>query len=558
MRHESVLKATPAEEKLRGQLKYKDRLKPMTYLRKLSLLSELTGERGDYEAQDLYCQAIVKLVTRDMLMSLTADELKEATERLRDAHTVLGRYHFHNFLVAMEWNREKEKRFYEPRMAVLRSAVQDLEDLEYGRIKVYGLSMPPRVGKSTLGLLFMCWVGGRHPMRSILASGYSTGLVKSFYDGTIEFMTSDEYRFRDIFPDCRLVDQSAKDMTLDLQHPARYKTFTFRSIDGTVTGATEASSLLYLDDLVSGIEEAMNKDRLDSLWSKVTVNMLQRRKLGCPLLIIGTRWSVHDPLYKISMSYENDPTAKFKCIPALNPDGSSNFKYSYGVGYDEAYYEDIKKSVDTISWECVYQQNPIEREGLLFAPDTLKRFYTMPEGKPDAVTAFCDVAFGGEDYLSFPIIYTFGEDSYLVDCVCCNKQDYKVTEPLVASKIVEHGVQLVVFESNNGGDFFARDVKNLLPAGTACAISWERTPSNSAKNVRIIQNSADIKEIYFLDRDGMEGNPMYKTFMNQLCSYNENGKNKHDDVPDSLAGWCQTSRRRVRTKIQVMNRPDGL
>ena len=553
-----ILPQTAEEKKLKAQLRYRDKLKPITYIRKLVLLTELTGERNDEEAQDVYASETLRFITKDILHDLTPEEFKEVRDYIRDAHTVLGRRHFHNFLIAMEWNRDKEKKFYEPRMSVLRSVVQDLEDLEYGRISVYGLSMPPRVGKSTLGLFYMCWVGGRHPMKSILASGYSTGLVKSFYDGTIEFMTSDEYRFRDIFPENPLVDQSAKDLTLDLRTPARYKTFTFRSIDGTVTGATEASSLLYLDDLVSGIEEAMNKDRLDSLWSKVTVNMLQRMKQGCKLLIIGTRWSVHDPLYKISLDHQDDPTARFKCIPALNPDGSSNFRYAYNVGYDEAYYENIRRSVDTISWECVFQQNPIEREGLLFAPDTLKRYYTLPDGKPDAVTAFCDVAFGGEDYLSFPIIYTYGEDDYLVDCVCCNKLDYQSTEPLVASKIEEHGVQLAVFESNNGGDFFARDVAKMIPKSVKCAVRWERAPSNTAKNVRILQNSADIRNIYFLDEALAEGNPMYKLFLSQLCTYNENGKNKHDDIPDSLAGWCKINRNKVRTKAVVIDRPQWL
>ena len=547
------------EKKLASQLKYRDSLKPISYIRKLMLLVEMTGQRDDEDAQDVYASELIRYVTKDKLSAMTGEEFRETMNAIRDAHTALGRRHFHNFLIAMEWSRDKDKRFYEPRMSVLRSVVQDLEDLEYGRIDVYGLSMPPRVGKSTLGLFYMCWVGGRHPFRSILASGYSTGLVKSFYDGTIEFMTSSEYRFRAIFPECPLVDQSAKDLTLDLVTPSRYKTFTFRSIDGSVTGATEASALLYLDDLVSGIEEAMNKDRLDTLWSKVTVNMLQRMKQGCKMLIIGTRWSVHDPLYKISLDHENDPRARFKCIPALNPDGTSNFKYNYNVGYDEAYYANIKRSVDTISWECVYQQNPIEREGLLFPPDALKRFYTLPEGKPDAVTAFCDVAFGGEDYLSMPIVYTYGDEDYLVDCVCVNKQDYYVTEPIVLDKIREHGIEMIVFESNNGGDFYARDISRMAKdEHIKCAIRWERASGNTAKNVRIIQNSADILNIYYMDTALAEDKPMYRTFLNQLCTYNENGKNKHDDVPDSLAGWCKMSRNKVRVKAVVSDRPTWL
>lgn len=550
---------TEQEKKLKAQLAYKNKLKPMSYMRKLMLLIELTGEREDFDAQDAYATAFLRYVTKDILASLTEAEFKEIHDAIRDAHTVLGRRHFHNFLIAMEWSRDKSKRFYEPRMNVLREAVQDLEDLEYGKIDVYGLSMPPRVGKSTLGLFYMCWVGGRHPSMSILASGYSTGLVKSFYDGVMEFITSNEYRYRAIFPESPLVEQSAKELTLDLQDPARYKTFTFRSIDGSVTGATEASALLYLDDLVSGIEEAMNKDRLDSLWSKVTVNMLQRMKQGCKLLIIGTRWSVHDPLYKISQAYEDSPRARFKCIPALDKDGKSNFKYAYNVGYDEKYYENIRQSVDSISWECVYQQNPIEREGLLFSPESLKKYYILPEEKPDTVTAFCDVAFGGEDYLAMPIIASYGEDNYMIDCVFCNKMNYESTEPIVAQKLIESGVELVVFESNNGGDFFARDVARILKEQKSkCAVRWERSPSNSAKNVRIIQNSADILNIFFLDEALTGNNSMYRGFLNQVCTYNENGKNKHDDAPDSLAGWCKISRNKLRTKIAVIERPTGL
>ena len=165
-----------------------------------------------------------------------------------------ARESFETFLKAMDWDRLPEHRFYEPRMRVLKPVVDKMQELADGKLDVLGVSMPPRVGKTTLGLLYIIWLGGRQPHKSILSAGYSGTLVNSFYDGCMEFILSPEYRYSEIFPESPLVSSSAKNLTLDLSERRRYKTLTFRSIDGTVTGATEASSLLYLDDLVSGIE----------------------------------------------------------------------------------------------------------------------------------------------------------------------------------------------------------------------------------------------------------------------------------------------------------------
>lgn len=52
-------------------------------------------------------------------------------------------YHFESFLFYMEKNRPKRKKFYENRKKALKIVVDDLQDLEDGKIEFYGLSMPP-------------------------------------------------------------------------------------------------------------------------------------------------------------------------------------------------------------------------------------------------------------------------------------------------------------------------------------------------------------------------------------------------------------------------------
>ncbi len=57
-------------------------------------------------------------------------------------------YLFESFIYYMEKNRPFKKKFYEPRRKTLKVVVDDLQDLEDGKIKFYGLSMPSRVGKA--------------------------------------------------------------------------------------------------------------------------------------------------------------------------------------------------------------------------------------------------------------------------------------------------------------------------------------------------------------------------------------------------------------------------
>lgn len=513
-------------------------------IEKLNLLRDLSFKEKYENLLKETCSAIIDLINKNM-MQFDIDKQMKAHEMLKDAHTQFARYDFESFLIAMEWNRPIEKRFYQPRMKVLRPVMKDLQDLGDGKIDIYCLSMPPRIGKTTIGLFFISWMAGRFPNEHIFAAGYASGLVGTFYNGVMDFIESAEYRFYDIFPELSgKFNKSAENRTIDLWEDERYKTITFRSVDGQITGALEASSLLYMDDMCSGIEEAMNIDRLEKLWSKVSVDLMQRRVMNkrthrsAPILAIGTIWSLHDPISRLKKRYGGTEGFRERVMPALDMNQESNFDYDYGVGFTTQMYRDLKEGMDEVSWECVYQQNPMERDGLLFQASQLKRYLQLPATPPDAIIAFCDVAFGSDDFLSFPIGYIWGTEGYIVDVVFRKKADYKVTEPMVAAKIIQHGIQIACFEANNGGDFYARDVDELVRTTSThkCNITWQSAGTRASKLVRIVQFAPDIKQWYYRDQSLYKTTDDYGLFMTNLTTFVQTGSSKNDDAPDSMAG----------------------
>ena len=488
---------------------------------------------------------------------------KEVYDAMERAHITLAHNDFHHYLIALEWHRPVAQRFYQLREKTLRPIVDAITDMmvhdKYDKVIIQA---PPRIGKSTLGLFALTWISGRRCDSPILATGYAEKITKMFHTGITEVYEDPDYNYHKIFPQIDLVHSSALDLTLDFRddgkkNTRKYKSITCRAIDGALTGATEARQLLYIDDLVRDVEEALNLDRLATLNTKLISNVYSRRKDGCKELDIGTRWSIHDPLGMIERTNEDNPRVKLIRIPALNENDESNFDYGYGVGFSTEHYHEIRDMEDPVTWQAMYQQNPIEREGLLFPKDDLKFMYSLPDfetNPPDEVYAFCDVAFGGEDYLSLPIAAVWGNDApVIIDVVFVNKLGYDRTEPLVDAALRRNRVTRVIFEANNGGDFYSRDIHEmLLSHDYRLALSAQRTLSTQNKANRIESYAPDIMKCSFMHAS--VASQMYNAFINQLTSYTSTGKNKHDDAADSMAGLCAMSRLVLNPKVTVTER----
>lgn len=407
---------------------------------------------------------------------------------------------------------------------------------------------------TTLGTMYLSWIMGREPMKPNLASAHSSKLTRSFFDGVQSIITDPEYNWEKAFPNVPVVTTSTKEESIDLMKEKRFKTLTCRSIDGSLTGATRCENILYADDLVSGIEEAMSLDRMESLWMKYANDLKSRKKQGCKEIHIATRWSVHDVIGRLERQYGDDPRAKFIAFPALDENDESNFNYKFGVGFDTKYYRSMRNDLDNISWKALYQNEPIEREGLLYNEDELRRYYRLPEGDPDAILAICDTAESGKDDTFLPVAYQYGSDFYIEDCVCTDALP-EVTDNLLAHTLVKHRVHKAKFESNSAGGRTADKVQELVDGlGGRTHIVKQFTTSN--KETKIIVNSDFVKKHFlFKDKTQFQPNSQYAGMVKKMCSYSLKGKNKHDDVPDGLAQLAEFINSMQNMKVSVFQRP---
>lgn len=443
--------------------------------------------------------------------------------------------------------KDPYKRFYFPRRNVLRPVVNAYQEIYDGKLDFLSVSQPKRTGKTTGGLRLALMMGGREPEGSVFAVGKGEGLVKRFYGGlTQAFENKNMYeRFLRVFPESKKVAQSAEGLSIDLKEksPSTFPTFTCRPIDGAIVGCTEANVVVYIDDCVKNHEEARNRDRLEFLCEKVTDDVLGRRLEGTPLIIQGTKYSLYDPITALqNKAVELGWKWKEVAIPALDPiTDESNWeivrKDKKGVRkiFTTDYYRKERILVSEETWAAEFQQEPYEAKGRMFSEKELNYFEELPiDREPDAIMAACDSADKGEDSCSMPVGYVYGNEVYIVDVVFDNS-GVQFTKPECANMLIKHNVKTVTFESNSAGEYFGRDVINIVKEqGGRCSARFK---FNCANKITRMENARDniIRDYYFKDFKKMDRASQYYKFMKELTTMTRSGKVKHDDAPDSLA-----------------------
>ncbi len=454
-------------------------------------------------------------------------------------------YSFDSYMLYLEINRKANERFYKPRRKKLKIVADAIQELIDDDLDELFISMPPRVGKTTIIMFALTWIIGRTSEASNLYSAYSDIITSAMYAGILEVIKDNiTYTWQEIFPNSKIVGTNAKDETINIDRNKRYPSITCRSLYGTLNGACDCNGFLIADDLIGGIEEALNKDRLANAWFKVDNNLIPRAKETAKLLWVGTRWSMIDPagnrmeLLTEDEAYKNR-RYKIINIPALDPEtDESNFDYAYGVGYSTEFYKQRRASFerkdDMASWLAQYMGEPIERDGALFSPGEMKYFNgILPSDEPDRIFMACDPAFGGGDFVSAPLAYQFGNDVYISDVVF-NNADKKITRPLVVNLILRHKAQAARFEANNGGEDYQEWVEaELRRKNYRLNITSKRAPTTKRKEQRIYDKAPEIRDFYFLEQG--KRSKEYSMFMTNLFSFSIRGKNKNDDAPDSLA-----------------------
>lgn len=521
----------------------------------LDMAKVIADEEGDNDiAYALKLSDFVKRKVPTLPVSVGMNDL------YWDALKFEAPHRFESFLLYMERKRRPEKRFYQPRRETLHIVAEDLQYLEDGKLDFYGLSMPPRVGKSTICIFFLAWVIGKRPASHNAMSGHSGILADRFYTDVLKLTTSEEYTFSEIFPQIKFPKTSSDKNELRYDEIESFATLTCRGIDGTWTGAVDISAdgYLYVDDMVRDRTESLSPKRLENRYQDYLNVLVDRKNDGSKELMVGTRWNVLDPLGRVETENKDNPRYRFRKIPALNEKDESNFEYEYGKGFSTQYYRDMREKLDRNEWMAKYQQKPFIREGLLFPLDELNYYNgVLPDG--DCLTAAaCDVAWGGGDSLSMPFGKLFGSKDdgpiYIPDWIF-SKGDKYVTKPLVVAKTLQLKPNMERFEANNGGDEYAESIDTMLKEqGFKTNITWAKASNQIGKMAKIIQYAPDIKRRFYFLKSELQSEE-YKAAMEELGMITQVGKNEHEDSADGLVQLLQLISGEMYATCEAMERP---
>lgn len=499
------------------------------------------------------------------LLALSADQVVRGGgakfyEQWRRCLLFEAPHDFDSFMTYIELDRKPEKRFYAPRKHYLKPMVQGFQDVLDGKLRLLTISMPKRAGKSQTGINFVNMLSGKFPDRSTLMEGTGDDLVKSFYNGCLEYLTvPNEYLFYDVFPDARLVQTNADTKTVNLKSKSRFPTIMCRSIDARQVGLSEATNVLYLDDCVEGREEAKNRQRLDDKWEVISGDIMGRAIEGTPMVFTGTRYSLYDPIGRVQEHAQREGWAwRAIEIPALDlVTDESNYEYEREGKkvFTTAYFREQRELLSAEQFESEFQQQPFEAKGLLFNKDELNYFFELPKDRdPDTIIAVGDTAESGSDSTSMPVAMIYGNAVYIVDVVF-DDSPAEVTKPECAKCLIDNKVASAVFESNNAGQYYARDVDQIIrERGYSVGIRTKRTISN--KQTRIEFASDNIKKnFYFKHPSTYKRGSQYWNFMKEVTTYTRSGKVPHDDAPDSLSLLENEIRMLSGGKVEVFKRP---
>lgn len=484
-----------------------------------------------------------------------------------------------SYRVVVAFTREQPNPFYlsrkadkySPRKRLFKRFIENIEYIGEEECQCIYISDPCHLyitddyiitHNTTLEKFFHSGVMGWYPKHFNLFYSHSADITKMYYEGVLNILTDeDEYAWKEIFPECRVSSTNAKLEQICINQYKPFPNLQTTSVGSKNAGKVRTNKFLFVDDMIGGIEEALNKNILDKLWDKYAVDARQRKAedfdgVACKELHIATRWSVHDVIGRLERAYEGNPRARFIAVPDVDPEtGESNFDYDFN-GFSKEFFADQALLMDEISYRCLYKNEPIEREGLLYHEEELRRYYELPEREPDAILGVCDTKTTGKDFMVLPCFYQYGNDFYLVDCVCDDSTDFAIQQEKIVNLMLRNNMQQCEFESNSGGGRLAEDIKRIInERGGRCNITSKPTETN--KETRIIVNSDWIKKnCLFKSKEQYEKKTDYGRLMDFLLSYSVTGKNPFDDVPDCLANFAlyMTRGSKVAT-IEIINNP---
>lgn len=418
-----------------------------------------------------------------------------------------------------------------------------INDFAHGRIKKLMVFVPPQHGKSEISTRRLpAFMLGNNPELNLAIVTYNDTIAKKF-NRDIKRIIND-YTYKEIFPNIELPNMlsgytnSANEFEI-INHKGNCKTI---GVGGSLT--SQPVDVLIMDDLY--------KDAM-SAWSETTRGNIEdwydtvadtRLHNDSQQLIVFTRWHHLDLAGKL---LKNEPdeweVIIFEAIKdkIINPI-DIRLK-GEALWPDKHSLDKLIKSRDRNPhvFESLYQQNPKPIEGLLYS--AFKTYSELPNYS--IVKNYTDTADTGTDYLCAIDYIEHNNLKYVIDVLYTQKPN-EYTEQALAEQLLRNGVNVSKIESNNGGRAFARNVERLTRnlGNNKTTITWFFQSKN--KEARIKSNSSTVNNTVIMPDNW---HVRWPEFYNHVVNYMAQGKNKHDDAPDTLTGIVENNIQKVTTKL---------
>ena len=393
------------------------------------------------------------------------------------------------------------------------------------------VEMPPQHGKSRTLTNFTAWVLGQNVEERVMTASYNDDLAHDFSRYTRDIIqgvsNNGEIVYSDIFPDTKIKygDASFKQWALEGQ----FFNYKGSGVNGTQTG--KGASIRIVDDPVKSAEIAYNETALEKLWTWFTGTWISRRsELHVLDIICNTPWAKKDPTgmvlqiqpekwYRLSMLVIDDQE-NMLCDTILNREA----------------YDDIRELADPHILAANYLMQRLDIKGRLYSG--FNTYSIIPEDTT-GIVSYTDTADEGDDYLCSIVAKKHGLFWYVTD-VIYTQEAQEITELSVSDMFMNNETTLDYIESNNGGRAFARNVIRIIKdKGKRSYVKWFHQSKN--KIARILTQSSTVQK-YVLFPEGWADK--WPAFYDAVINYQKEGKNKHDDAPDTLTGLVEKTANR--------------
>lgn len=419
--HSSVTRLADLRMRVEEKLRKKQTLSPQEW----NALVELSGT-NDLDGQ--------LLALDDIEARAEAELVKVWSELAQDNYI-----HFYEFLNRHEENADGTSGYV--MSAHQRLIGELLMEAEAGELMRCMISMPPGHCKSThCSHHFPAWYMGRNARKRFLQAGHSQDFVENEMGAKVRgIINSDDYQ--KVFPTVRIrTDMKAKAYWGLTNMRGKY---VGKGVGQGISGFR--GDFGSVDDPYKTRQDAESQTTRDRVYKWYTDDFQSRLLPWAPLFIVSTRWHSDDVCGRIEEEEQKKQLELEAALAALSENiDDNNFKWKivnlpaiaedddvlgrapgqplWPELYNLSYLLKLKGTMESASWNSLYQGTPMDVEGGTVSASWFKRYEKLPDrskGEVRKVMLSIDAANTAKQRSDYSVIQVWFEDQnrnhYLAD-----------------------------------------------------------------------------------------------------------------------------------------------